>query len=104
MVIKLLIAFVEDLPTTFISPCKAGIADEFNLLKNWMEGLFDDVGKLLETAAKNLLLHTETLMQLVGEIEAAADQGEFFSMGKDVADLFVLAVGPIQKVNLTHSI
>ena len=62
MVIKLLIAFVEDLPTTLISPCKAGIADEFNLLKNWMEGLFDDVGKLLETAAKNLLLHTETLM------------------------------------------
>lgn len=95
MVVKLLVAFVEDLPDTLVSPCEAGISDEFNLLKNWVEGLFEDPGKLIETVAKNLLMHTETLASLVGKIESSAAQDDFFSVGKDVADLFVLATGPI---------
>ena len=61
MVVKLIIAFIKDLPDTLISPCKAGISDEFDLLEHWIEGLFHDVGKLVEKVAKNLLLHTEAL-------------------------------------------
>ena len=104
MVVKLIIGFIQDLPGTLVSPCKAGIAEEFDLLKDWVEGLFDDVAKLLETVAKNLIMHTETLTRLVGEIEASADADNYYTVGKDVADLLVLATGPIQKASLADCI
>ena len=104
MVVKLIIGFIMDLPGTLVSPCKAGIGEEFDLLKNWTEGLFQDVGKLVETVAMNLLLHTESLTHLVDEIEASAQADDYFKVGKDIADLLVLAAGPIQKASLEDCI
>ena len=95
MLVKLIIGFIEDLPDLVVGPCKVGISEEFDLLKNWFEGMFDDIDKLLEKVAINLGTHTETLLALVGDIESSAAAEDFFKVGHDVADLLVLAAGPI---------
>ena len=41
-------------------------------------------------------MHTETLTQLVGDIESNAAADNYYTVGKDVADLLVLAMGPIE--------
>ena len=95
---KLIVGFIKDLPDTLITPCKSGIPEQFEELKEWVEGLTSDLPSLLETIAKNLALHTQTVAAIIADIQAKSAADDFMSVGKDVAYLIELATGKVEPV------
>ena len=93
---KLIVGFIKDLPDTLITPCKSGITEQFEELKEWVEGLTSDLPSLLETIAKNLALHTQTVATIIADIQAKSAADDFMSVGKDVAYLIELATGKVE--------
>ena len=93
---KLIVGFIKDLPDTLITPCKSGLPEQFQELKEWAESLTHDIPKLLETIAENLALHTQTVTTIIADIQAKSAADDYMSVGKDVAYLIELATGKVE--------
>ena len=93
---KLIVGFIKDLPDTLITPCKSGLPEQFDELKEWVESLTTNIPKLLETIAENLALHTQTVSAIIDDIHTKSAADDYMSVGKDVAYLIELATGKVE--------
>ena len=77
-----------------LSTCK-NMDDDISAIENWAK-IFENPVELSATVTKHYALHHNKIQGDFAKMKTDFANGNYFNSGKDLADLAVVAVGPIQ--------
>jgi len=77
-----------------LGTCK-GMTDDLSAIKEWAS-IFKNPTKLAATVSKHYLFHKSEIKSDISALESDWTTGKAFQSGTDLADLMILAIGPIK--------
>ena len=77
-----------------------GITDEFDAIGTWATA-FNDMHKLEKRVIRNAARHPRQVKAIRSELETDWESDHYFEVGKDLASMATLLIGPIETTDLT---